>query len=57
MCEGQQRSWIIESMIHFLKGAPYSLFLVGATLWYACSDLPRVFTAARYIKMRFNLNT
>ncbi len=57
MCEGQKRSWIIQLMINFLKGAPYSLFLVGATLWYAYGDLPRVFTAARYIKMRFNLNT
>ncbi len=56
MREGQQQLWIIRLMTHFLKGAPYSLFFVGASLWYVYGDIPWIFTAARYTRMMSNLN-
>ncbi len=56
MREGQQISWIKRSMMIFLKGAPFTLFPIGATLWYAYGNIPSVFKAARYMKKRPNLN-
>ena len=43
-------------MIAFLKGAPYTLFIVGIILWHASAKSPEIFTIARYVQMTLDLN-